>query len=107
MSVGSVSSLRKAPQARKSRLACYGATAAGSFVGLSSPRPLPLPPSFPLPLPPSFPLPLPPSFPLPLPRPDQNFDEVLSITCAVDPSQKYLWGTLGAQVRPLSPHLRG
>ena len=25
----------------------------------------------------------------------------------VDPSQKYLWGILGAQVRPLCPHLRG
>ena len=26
------------------------------------------------------------------------FDEVLSFTCAGDPRQKYLWGTLGAQV---------
>ena len=25
-------------------------------------------------------------------------DEVLSFTCAVDPCQKYVWGTLGAQV---------
>ena len=35
------------------------------------------------------------------------FESVLSITCAVNPSQKYLWGTLGAQVSPLCLHLRG
>ena len=32
---------------------------------------------------------------------------VVSITCAGDRLQKYLWGILGAQVRPLCPHLRG
>ena len=30
--------------------------------------------------------------------PISDFDEVLSFTCAVGPLQKYLWGTLGAQV---------
>ena len=30
--------------------------------------------------------------------PRLDFDKVLSITCAGDPCQKYLWGTLGAQV---------
>ena len=30
--------------------------------------------------------------------PRSDFDEVLSITCAGYPCQKYLWGTLGAQV---------
>ena len=31
-------------------------------------------------------------------RQGRALGEVLSFTCAVDPSQKYLWGTLGAQV---------
>ena len=30
--------------------------------------------------------------------PISDFDEVLPFTCAADPFQKYLWGTLGAQV---------
>ena len=30
--------------------------------------------------------------------PISDFDEVLSITCAGDPLQRYLWGILGAQV---------
>ena len=41
VSVGSISPLSKAPQARKSGLACYGARLRGARQRLSSPRPLP------------------------------------------------------------------
>ena len=44
---------------------------------------------------------------LPLKAVWRALDEVLSFTCEGDPYQKYLWGILGAQVRPLTPHLRG
>ena len=37
---------------------------------------------------------------------NSEFEKVLSFTCAVAPSQKWFWGTLSAQVRPLCPHLR-
>ena len=69
-----MSSLWEAPQARKSGLACYGARLRGALEGSPRRGRCRFCDCF------------------------SEFDRVLSITCAGYPSQKYLWGTLGAQV---------